>query len=227
MCVGTTIPFRCNGDQRYDPTIANMLDVEVVFQYSRAWPKPSPEKKVFRFLRACKLVAHFDGYLGTELLTGAPLPVPQANITNPLVLLQAHNVNVGDGPRIFIVAGCQRLIGPAVGRAVASTAPAPDPLSRHSIVMHRGVNKVIDESIPGPLVDDTKRRGSKPMNSPSICCVMLTRRTTTAFALKHYFAGDALWDMEALIAAWLSAPPAPLTFPLPARLTTPFMKLSQ
>jgi hypothetical protein len=237
MKVERSVVFRCNKDLPYSPTIQNSLDVLLNFKYSRSWPtpgRPSPVKKEFRFIRACNLVAHYEGYLGAELLENRLLPVAARTlIVNPRELLVRQQILPAHGPRIFIVAGCQVLIDRARPAATASVAHAPNPLSRR-VVFREGQRKTVDNPVARPVTldafghalipDDTKRWGSIPMNSASICCVILTA-TATSFKLKHYFAGDALWDMEAAVAAWLTPPlPAP---PTDYPLKIPFMKLSQ
>jgi len=234
MKVEGRIVFRCNDDGQYVKGGGNTLDILLMFKYPRSWPtvaRPTPQKKEFRFLRACRLIANSENYLGAELLKNMPAPAAGwpggiPTVANPTALLGAYGITVADGPRIFIVAGAQRLINPALLPAVAATAAPPNVASRLVVPRKRG-GKVVDSRVPGPWVgifDDTRRTGSIPMNSPSICCVMLTAiQGGGGFKLKHYFAGDALWDMEAAVAAWLQAgAPAPAP-----PLNTPFMKLSQ
>ena len=245
--IGRIHRLQCNQGGRYRTVIPmtppNDLDIAVSYQYQRSWPvNPSNRVKFFRFAAACQLVAHYEGYLGAELFTNTllssrPLPNTPALMTSPLQLVQAHGIAVGDGPRLFIVAGAQVIIGntPLAVRAAGpivtnalSRRRRPTPQAKmvdekRRIPPHQV--KIVDENInPAPPMDVT-RTGSIPKNSPSICCMILTRTATPpGFANKHFFAGDALWDVEGAVVNWATLRNAPGPPALPDRI--PFLKLS-
>jgi hypothetical protein len=235
--------LQCNQGGQYRMILPNDLDIAVSYQYQRSWPvNPSNRVMFFRFAAACQLVAHYEGYLGAELFTNTllssrPTPNTPNSMTTPLQLIEKHGIAVGDGPRLFIVAGAQvvigntplavRAAGPIVTNALSRRRrPTPQAKmvdAKRRIPPHQV--KIVDEHINEvPLVDVT-RTGSIPKNSPSICCIILTRTATPpGFANKHFFAGDALWDVEGAVVNWATLRNAPGPPALPDRI--PFLKLS-
>ena len=229
--------FCCNQGALYNPYLGkpNELDVRMIAEYQRAWPGTNPvgEEKEFYFARACKLMAHPeplassgpDGYLGAELFTNTLLPTGHtpAQMTTPLALLNAHGVQAGVGPRIFIVAGAQKIIGGVNLAAVPAGPIVTNAASRRRVEPNIGTRevKLVNDKVPPPDGEDVLRTGSIRKNSCSICCLMLTKSTTgVGWANKHYFAGDALWDVESAITTWANPSATP-----PARIE--FLKLSQ
>jgi hypothetical protein len=69
----------------------------------------------------------------------------------------------------------------------------------------RIVNEPIDGNTPGGIIetDATTRHTGDSRNSPSIACVIMSNKGGTA-QIHHYFAGDALWDVEQTLAEWIN-----------------------
>jgi hypothetical protein len=222
------VVFGCNRGAPYDPvtTTFNTLDLGINYKYTILWPVSdvteleTKVEKEFTFVTACKLVANYPGYIGTELLTGVSLRSRPGThrwntIRNPQQLLTAHGWTPGSGPGIFVVAGAQKIIG---NTPLAFNTTAADPLDA-------GLAGIIDSTITAPRLNDISRPGGHDTNSASICCVVLvaTGNPTAkdSFKVRHYFAGDATWDVERGIAVWLTA----LDQNQPCK--TAFMKMSQ
>ncbi|KAL9034793.1 MAG: hypothetical protein Q9214_006885, partial [Letrouitia sp. 1 TL-2023] len=72
-----------------------------------------PVKKGFKFFDLCKLVANYQDYVGAEVFLNKALPagITYDKIKNPGQLIKAHTLRSAMGPRLFIVAGDQVILG--------------------------------------------------------------------------------------------------------------------
>lgn len=117
--------------------------------------------------KVCKVVANPEAYLGAEIFFNVALPAPATltSVTNPGKLVKAHKLKIAQGPRIYIIAGLQEVIG---GKQVTEprekTAGDPDPfeapLPEHAI----------DPSTPLPVrskLDTRTATGNGPAGNPS------------------------------------------------------------
>lgn len=82
--------------------------------------------------------------------------------------------------------------------------------------------------------DSTLRKGSVQMNQPSIVCMLLSTDKNRDVHIFHFLGGDALWDIEATVANWVTPLAIPLAFQdgVPVRdnnwtADIPMMKASQ
>lgn len=239
------------------------------------------------FCNICKLVATETAYLGAEVFFNAPLAsVAWGSVQNPGQLVKAHNLKLADGPRMYIVAGLQKVLGnkqtlvtagrakgpgadpfnppaaahapslfpiPPLHNGIASDAVAPkedrsspsisllpvrskpnDKTDAANSLENKPINAfhaILSSGRPPPgaegVLDDEQdelmkcrdwrldeRTGhSAPMNSASICCMILYKTTDNATVndascvkALHYVGGDALWDVESAIAKWATPP---------------------
>ncbi|KAL9607824.1 MAG: hypothetical protein Q9167_007297 [Letrouitia subvulpina] len=193
-----------------------------------------PVQKGFKFFDLCKLVANYDDYLGVEVFLNKALPsgITYDTIKNPGQLIKAHTLTSTMGPRLFIVAGDQVIMGDtplATSATVAAPLPPPTPpapkdptdppknLVKLAGLPPHPVNRIVDDrsSALGRRYTGV-RNSAESMNAPSIACLVMSSTTDapaaiekkaegTSWRLWHFMAGDAFWDVEGGIAAWLQA----------------------
>lgn len=75
---------------------------------------------------SCRLRANYNHYLGAELFGGWPGPSDWRRMETPGTLTTSYNLTPEMGPRLFIVAGDQRIIG-SVNVLADGTKIVPDP----------------------------------------------------------------------------------------------------
>ena len=157
-----------------DGTRKNTLGARIVYNYTLGKGEAAEAKaRVFRFLDLCKLSCEFEEYLGAELFSGwLPAPSVHASLKDPSLLIKNCMLKPADGPRMFIVAGDQAIIGDT---PLAEVAVLPSRTDIKLVKSHGGVVHTVDTH-SGKLGTRqvTARFGSKPMNSPSIVCVILS-----------------------------------------------------
>lgn len=188
-------------------------------------------EKIWRFNLCGELFDRAQEYLGVEVFTNRFLADKTAwkRMINPTVFLKAHvqadNSLEGGGPRLFIVGSDQYLIGdaplkgpdktvtPAVAMAAAMAIRRPDsasvPLDKKFEFRPR--RKVIDSTIRADGQRfPTRTENSHNKNSASIVCMVLEAMGNDTssdgrdyFKIHHFLGGDALWDVEGGLAAWL------------------------
>ncbi|KAL8672156.1 MAG: hypothetical protein Q9168_003379, partial [Polycauliona sp. 1 TL-2023] len=221
---------------------SNTLGLAADYSYKIGTSKV--KTRSFNFLDTCNLVAFYDDYLGVEVFYNKALPADTSwtTITNPGLLVKAHVLRPSSGPRMFIVAGDQTILGNTpLAQATTLDVPTPPPTTpivhnnaKSSQLSLHPIMRVVDEAKSTALGHRQTykfRKGSEQMNCPSIACLVISSTMEApeamtaaqegrSWRLWHYMAGDALWDVEGAIAAWLKA--APGSDP---RAT--FMKLSQ
>jgi hypothetical protein len=190
--------------------------------------------KQMRFDLLCNLVCTKSAYIGAELFENKlcrSKNITAGSLTNPARLIGPNgwDLKLSDGPRMYIVAGGQTIIGNTPlydGGLTATASPfvsfASDPVNAspsHDIRVnfHFGneikvVNKgegFLGKGIPFP----PPFLGSKKKNAPSICCIIISslRKTgvpdpppETSFQILHFLGGDSLFDQEGGLASWLS-----------------------
>jgi hypothetical protein len=186
----------------------NTLGARICFDYDISEGGMVTEKgKLFRFFDLCKLVCEYDEYLGAELFTGTTFPAEHTTFKDPSLLIKAFAMaNKGfkkeDGPRMFIVAGDQVIVG---ATALAKAAPFPVTTVRKLVKRPGGVVHVVDtrdKHLGEGKRQTTARFGSKPMNSPSLVCLILSATLDAstipdsgnpkAWKLWHYMVGHTL-----------------------------------
>lgn len=154
-----------------DGTRKNTLGARIVFNYTHE----KATARIFRFLDLCKLSCEFNEYLGAELFSGwMPEPSVQRTLTDPSLLIKKCVLKPEDGPRMFIVAGDQTIIG---NTPLANEAVLPSRTDIKLVKSHGGVVHTVDthhKNLGQGKRQTTSRFGSKPMNSPSIVCVVLS-----------------------------------------------------
>jgi hypothetical protein len=155
-----------------DGTRKNTLGARIVFNYTHGREATA---RIFRFLDLCKLSCEFSEYLGAELFSGwMPAPSDHLTLTDPSLLIKKCLLKPEDGPRMFIVAGDQTIIG---NTPLAKEAVLPSSTDIKLVKSHGGVVHTVDthhKNLGFGKRQTTSRFGSKPMNSPSIVCVVLS-----------------------------------------------------
>lgn len=157
-----------------DGTRKNTLGARIVFNYTLREGKATvATARIFRFLDLCKLSCEFDEYLGAELFSGwMPAPSDHLTLKDPSLLIKKFLLKPEDGPRMFIVAGDQAIIGDT---PLATQAVLPSSTDIKFVKSHGGVVHTVDTHHKNlGTRQTTSRFGSKPMNSPSIVCVVLS-----------------------------------------------------
>ncbi|MCJ1309778.1 hypothetical protein MMC25_003439 [Agyrium rufum] len=213
-------PFFISNDSKpYIEGDGQVLSIRVFYSYDKPAGARGTLEKCFRLIGLCRLRARYNDYLGFELFSStAPTgtaPSRHQGLTNPGKLISTFKLKKTSGPRLFVVAGDQQVVGKQP-LAVRTTPEFPDTPIR--IVLPHGFVPprvdVVDVSDVG-VKTNMERKGSKQMNSPSIVLLLLSSTTNDlesisdanekdAFEVLHYMAGDALWDVEGAVAAWLS-----------------------
>jgi len=190
--------------------------------------------KQMRFNSLCNLVCTANAYIGAELFTNQLCGnngINQAALTNPALLVGdtvGWRLKTAQGPRMYIVAGGQYIIGnrPLYNGSVmaAASAPAVGPSGTtvvRNVIHSRGEPgfgneiKVINKgegNLGAGLRFDPPFLGSKKKNAPSICCIIICRIGDTkpdtppqqSFRILHFLGGDSLFDQEGGIASWIS-----------------------
>ncbi|KAF2737785.1 hypothetical protein EJ04DRAFT_86896 [Polyplosphaeria fusca] len=230
--------FRCNQDNSYKTAGRNFISITAPIKYDLGIPWPvegssrqaskKDREKVWRFNLAGELFDRAKEYLGAEVFMGGPFAdkTLQSTIKNPAALLKAHidarMLKLGDGPRMFILASDQWIIGEtplktpadtfaaavARKRIAASNAPATEKESAG--LAFRPRRKVIDATM---LADGrrypTRNETSHNKNSASIVCMIIEATGDNSddgrnsFRIHHFLGGDSLWDVEGGLVAWL------------------------
>ncbi|KAL8692916.1 MAG: hypothetical protein Q9218_002142 [Villophora microphyllina] len=230
-----------NHDKEYNHGGANTLGLLGHYKYmiDTGKGKFKADIQAFKFFDLCKLAACPEDYLGAEVFTNKALPASpfHKTVTNPGLLVKAHSLKSSMGPRMFIVAGDQVILGDTpLAQSATVAAPVKDPtntgppqagvkMAFHPIV------RIVDErgSVLGQRQGATKYEGAS-RNVPSLACLVISSTTDapesiddktygTSWRLWHFMAGDAFWDVEGAIAAWLSSAPS-------SNPKTTFMKIS-
>lgn len=199
--------------------------------------------KEWKVLYCSKLCADFEDYLGAEIFYGTNVTGAWRTCTNPGKLLKAVNLSPAMGPRMFIVAGDQVVIGETpLAQASRAAKPPEIVINTEDKLLKRKhfappLEKIIDIFSPehlGVRYTGDFRDSSHDRNSASLICVILnsnvldwTAVTTKeqerdSFLALYYSGGDALYDEEGAVASWLQDPDAKWNL-LPMRA----MKLSQ
>ncbi|KAL8792181.1 MAG: hypothetical protein Q9195_005203 [Heterodermia aff. obscurata] len=232
---GSNVTFICNRGDNYMNGGSNTLGTLAFYNYKIG--SAAIRKKGFKFFDLCNVVAWYGDYLGVEVFYGKSLPsgTSYTDITNPGKLIKAHGLSSNMGPRMYIVAGDQVIIGNtplASAKTVAAPVTGvPGTKANFTPIGIRGRVNIVDEKKSGLGTRYSGiRSGSVNMNSPSIACLILSSKTLdpaaitaaeegNSWRLWHYMAGDALWDVEGGIGNWLQRAS-------PSTPTTTFMKLS-
>ena len=235
--VKDTRKWLCNYRTSYKLT-NNTLGFSYLYKYRSGGGEA---KRLFGVFDLCRLVGQYPEYLANEVFYGKSLTSNNwQNIQNPGQLIKLHGLTASNGPRMYIVAGDQVVIGNtalAKTATVASGAPGTttsDGVTKSKAAFFRGpIVRIVDEHNPavGTRIAGAREQKSEPQNTPSICCVILSStvddpssidatREGTSWRLWHYMAGDALWDVEGAVSNWLKQAPG-------SDPSTTFMKVSQ
>ena len=181
--------FTSNDDEVYDETNnANTMTITAFLSYKIG--KRARAEKRFRLLHQCKLVAYYDHYLGVEVFYNNSPAVSWSKIKDPGQLVKQHGLAKAQGPRMFIVAGDQVVIGQkSLGQGAANVAVHHKP----------GVIEVVDSKDKGALGARVagERKTSNQMNSASIATLIISSTSDTpkklttndyekAFQMCHY-----------------------------------------
>ena len=185
---GSRNTFICNRGGYYTNGGANTLGTLAFYEYKIGSAKI--RKKGFKFFDLCKVVAWYGDYLGVEVFSGKTLPAGTSytDIVNPGKLIKAHGLSSNMGPRMFIVAGDQVIIG-NTALASANTAAAPVTVvagakANFTPIGIRGRVNIVDEKKPGLGVRVSgARTTSEDINSASIACLILSSTTPNPAAI--------------------------------------------
>ena len=206
--------FICNRASDYKNGQFNTMGALGSFNYKIG--NAAQQNRAFKFFDLCKLVAYYEDYLGVEVFYGKTLPAgTYKSIRNPGQLIKAHNLTSSVGPRMYIVAGDQVILGGtplAASNTVAApvpkpkTPPATPPTSpvvnaNAKFASIRGRVDIVDDKDTslGTRVTGL-RAGPEAMNSPSIACLIISSTTMTpttitaaqegtSWRLWHYMVG--------------------------------------
>ena len=169
----------------------NTLSIQLKFVDSSKGSDP------YQLVHVSSLRAHFDDYLGWEIFFNTQPPKPHAALDKPKLLIGALKKN--QGPRLYIVAGNQKIVGnQALGSpAEVISVTGKNAIEKNVVTKWRPTRKVIDTR-DGSL-GTTKfverswgRKGSKQKNSPSIVTLLMAStgivspKTGSGWKLIHY-----------------------------------------
>ena len=194
-----------NHQKPYQVGKPNTLGLIGYYTYKIGTAKPVI--KGFKFFDVCNLVANYQDYVGVDVFYNRPLPAgsPYGSIQNPGQLIKAQGLSSTMGPRMYIVAGDQVILGntPLAKSASASaptpppTPPTPDtPTDPTTPTTPKGPNSVFPKLSSHPILRIVDERSSSlgqrytgvrntpaSMNCPSIACLILSSTTTTPEAI--------------------------------------------
>ena len=201
---GSRNTFICNRGDYYINGGANTLGALAFHEYKIG--SAATRKKGFKFFDLCKVVAWYGDYLGVEVFSGESLPsgTSYRDITNPGKLIKAHGSSMG--PRMYIVAGDQVIIGntplASANTVAAPVTSVPSAKAKFTPIGIRGRVNIVDETKPG-LGDRVSgiRSKSEDINSASIACLILSSTTSNPTAITAAQEGNSwrLWHYMVIL----------------------------
>lgn len=204
--------FICNhgiggaGGGSYTPGGPNTLGLLGYYTYKIGSGKAT--KKGFKFFDLCNVVANYSEYVGVDVFYNKPLPAgTYANIKNPGQLMKAHSLTTSMGPRMFIVAGDQVILGNtplAASATVAAPVKATPPKGKADFVTHPIVRIVDEKSASLGKRYTGVRNTPAAMNCPSIACLILSSTTDTPATIDAAAEGTSwkLWHFMVSVLPW-------------------------
>ena len=177
----TKLPsFIPNHATLYQPGAANTLGLLGEYSYKVG---KATYSKFFRFFDVCKLVAVYQDYLGVDVFFNQTLPAGTSytTIKNPGQLVKAQSLTAAMGPRMYIVAGDQVILGNTpLAQSATAAAPTAPPKNNKIVMQFHPVEHIIDEKDTALGTRFTgDRKTSEEMNCPSISCLILSSTTNT------------------------------------------------
>ena len=166
----------CNHDGTYTVGGVNTLGLIGYFTFKIGSGKPI--KKGFKFFDVCRVIADCRDYLGVDVFFNKALPAGiYGSIKNPGQLIKAHGLTMSSGPRMYIVAGDQVILG-NTPLAASATVLAPVKIPPKTNAKFHPVMKIVDEKSASLGKRYTGvRNTAESMNAPSIACLVLSSTT--------------------------------------------------